>query len=310
MNLDLGFSDNEELQTERGQIADSLKKDAYFLACLKKLGIDSSLIERFPMKLNRYREQLYICKECKGLSYCVNKDVGHTATLSIENGKLKQAYNPCKYMQEVLRKEKKEREETPYLKKYILNDVPNDCLRADFDTINISKGEKASYIKAVNLLDSSLPYEKGYYLYGDVGVGKTYLASCISNYYAKQNQSIAFIHVPTYLNHLKNSFDSNVEYEFYLNSVRNADVVVFDDIGAESVTSWSRDDILEPLLNERMNRRLLTIFTSNYSQEDLLQYYRTSSKGVENELGALRLLERVKALSQEVKIEAKNRRHA
>ena len=40
--------------------------------------------------------------------------------------------------------------------------------------------------------------------------------------------------------------------EARLRSIRNAEVVVFDDIGGESVTAWSRDDILLPLMDARM----------------------------------------------------------
>lgn len=308
MNLDLGFNDSMELQDERTKLTDELKKDAYLLACLDRLHISRDMIERYPMKIQRYREQLNICRSCRGLFNCNQSDAGHTMALNEVNGRLKQVYLPCKYMQQKLSEDRAEREKTPYLRHYLINDMPLDCYQADLSAIDMTK-ERASYINSVSSIIENLPLKKGLYLCGDVGVGKTYLAGCITNWYAKQDRKVAFIHFPTYLNQLKNAFDNSSEYDFYIRSATNAEVVVFDDVGAESVTAWSRDDILEPILNERMNHKRLTLFTSNYSQDDLQEYYRTSSKGIENEMGAIRLMERIRVLSNEMIIVSKNRRH-
>ena len=308
MIIDLGFTDNEELRNERKKLTEELQKDPLLLSYLKSASIPASEIERFPMKFQRLKEQLNICRNCRGIYECCNKKSGYLITLRYEDKRLKEVYTACKYQREVLSRADAEAKKTPYLKNYLINDMPKDCYECDLNKIDMEQ-EKTRYIKAVTQIEEKMPLEKGVYLYGNVGVGKTYLAACIANAFAKAGKKVAFVHFPTYLNNLKNAFDNVSEYEYYLNSAKRAEVLVLDDLGAESVSAWSRDDILQPILNERMNQGLLTIFTSNYSQSSLEEYYTMSSKIVENKLAATRVLERIKVLSDEIEIVAKNRRH-
>ena len=84
---------------------------------------------------------------------------------------------------------------------------------------------------------------------------------------------------------------------------------MFDDIGAESVTSWLRDEILLPVFNQRMEQRRTTWFTSNESFVSLENHYMYNQKSEKEELKAVRIMERIKTLSKELKITGKNRRN-
>ncbi len=53
-----------------------------------------------------------------------------------------------------------------------------------------------------------------------------------------------------------------------IDAVKEAEVLVLDDIGAEQF-SWIRDDVLQVILQYRMIEELPTFFTSNYSFADL-----------------------------------------
>lgn len=48
-----------------------------------------------------------------------------------------------------------------------------------------------------------------------------------------------------------------------------AQVLVLDDIGAEQHSPWVRDDVLQVILQYRMQENLPTFFTSNLSFDDL-----------------------------------------
>ncbi len=123
------------------------------------------------------------------------------------------------------------------LEDYLLVDVT--CLSLQHEAVEY----KTAVAKVIDLLMNEHP-QKGLYLWGKPGAGKSWLAAGMCNYYAKQEKRVAFVNVPKLISDLKLLFHEPDAMEARLRSIRNAEVVVFDDIGGESVTAWSRDDIL------------------------------------------------------------------
>jgi len=72
--------------------------------------------------------------------------------------------------------------------------------------------------------------------------------------------------------------------------------LLIDDIGAENVTPWSRDEILGPILQYRMEEGLPTFFTSNLTLEEL-EVNLSSTKSGNDLLKARRIIERIKQLT-------------
>jgi len=157
-------------------------------------------------------------------------------------------------------------------------------------------------IKLNELLNDS-ENKKGFYLCGKPGVGKSYLAAGITNHFARKKCRVGFIHVPTLIGDLKLMFHDREAQEQHLNRIRNVPVLVLDDIGGESVTAWSRDEILLSLLDYRMEHKLLTFFTSNYKLPELKQRYTLNEP-----MAAERIEERIRTLAQEVFMSGNSRR--
>jgi len=85
------------------------------------------------------------------------------------------------------------------------------------------------------------------------------------------------------------------------------EVLILDDIGAEQSSPWMRDEILQVILQHRMQENLPTFFTSNFSFADLERHFASSKNGDET-WQAKRVMERIKFLAQEVRLEGENRR--
>ena len=66
--------------------------------------------------------------------------------------------------------------------------------------------------------------------------------------------------------------------------------------------------MLFPIFDDRMGNHKLTIFTSNYNYDELLNHFMYNNKGEKDEINALRLMERVKSMSTLVQMKGKNRR--
>lgn len=195
-----------------------------------------------------------------------------------------------------------------YLKYYQLFDLSSNLRNAHFEHLKLDD-VTSSYISVAQALSSFYrSQETGFYLYGNLGVGKSYLAACVSNFFAKKQQRVVFAHVPSLLNHMKQLFQSPDEMERTLRILRQVPLLVLDDLGAEPITSWSRDEILLTIFNDRLENQRKTIITSNATPEMLLGLYKMDSRGHSDEIRAARFVDRVLALTKPYEIRGKNRR--
>ena len=105
---------------------------------------------------------------------------------------------------------------------------------------------------------------------------------------------------------VKNAISSGLVKD-KIDQVKTAQVLILDDIGAEQSSPWMRDEILQVILQHRMQENLPTFFTSNFSFADLEHHFANSKNGDET-WQAKRVMERIKFLAQEVHLEGENRR--
>ncbi len=111
----------------------------------------------------------------------------------------------------------------------------------------------------------------GFFLTGANGIGKTYFSVAVANArYEKTHESTLFVFWPDFVQVAK-----RFERESYrmINQVKHAKFLIIDDLGQETITSFSRDDILNPIITYRMEKGLNTIITSNYELEELNDLY-------------------------------------
>ena len=101
-------------------------------------------------------------------------------------------------------------------------------------------------------------------LSGPSGCGKTHLAAAIANYRIKIGQPAFFVIIPDLLDHLRATFSpsSDVAYDELFERVRNAPLLVLDDLGRQSSTPWAEEKLFQ-ILNHRFNAELPTVVTIN-----------------------------------------------
>jgi DNA replication protein DnaC len=108
------------------------------------------------------------------------------------------------------------------------------------------------------------------FISGPSACGKTHLAAAIANQQLKNNAPVLFITVPDLLDHLRAAFapESELSYDRLFERVRNAPVLIMDDLGIQSGSSWAQEK-LDQLLNHRYHNRLPTVITSEMTPDDM-----------------------------------------
>ncbi len=241
------------------------------------------------------------CKNCKGLSSCKNKLNGYIYTPIKDNNIISFSYFACS-------KKIQENKLNEYKKNLDIFDMPKEIKEASLK--NTYKDDKnripiIKYFKEFidNYNNDTKP--KGIYLTGSFGSGKTYLIAALFNEMAKKGVNSVLVYYPEFLRNLKASFNTNYNEKF--NILMKSPMLLLDDIGAENCSNWSRDEVLGPILQYRMENNLPTFFTSNLTLDELETALSTTTSGVDK-LKARRIIERIKQLTVTLELVSKNRR--
>ena len=108
--------------------------------------------------------------------------------------------------------------------------------------------------------------DKGLFLEGQPGVGKTHLAVAVLKQVVQTSGARGlFYDTRDLLRVIRSTYDPSIrttELEV-LRPVMTADLLVLDDLGAEKTSEWV-EETMNLIVNTRYNERRLTIFTSNY----------------------------------------------
>ena len=101
-------------------------------------------------------------------------------------------------------------------------------------------------------------------LSGPYGVGKTHLAAAIAHQSLAQGNTTFFSTVPDLLDHLRAAFapSSEIPYDALFDKIREAFLVVLDDLGSENSTAWATEKLFQ-LINYRYNMGYPTVITTN-----------------------------------------------
>ena len=270
-------------------------KDIKFRRLVKTIKVTDEEAMKYTSSLEETVKELNNCANCDGLIYCKNRLEGYVFYPEKDEYQIRFSYAPCKYQKEMLKKEKER------------NTREKDILNASFSEIDITDKKRVKVIKWLkNFYDK---YDKnkefkGLYLHGNFGCGKTYLISALFNELSKKRISTEIVYYPELLRDIKSDFDNFMDRIDYL---ENVDLLLIDDIGAEKVTEWSRDEILGTILQKRMNNYKTTFFTSNLNMEELERHLRITSYS-DDEIKARRIIERIRQLTEDMEFISENKR--
>ena len=190
-----------------------------------------------------------------------------------------------------------------------LINLPASLKKVSFADVDADDEKRFTVFQRLVEFSEAYPHvRKGLYLYGDFGVGKSFMVAALAHDLSeKLGVSSTLLHYPSFVIDVKNAIgDGNVKT--LVDEIKLSEVLILDDIGAEQSTAWVRDEILQVILQYRMQENLPTFFTSNFNFEDLEKHFAKGKHGNDETWEARRVMERIRYLAEETRLEGVNRR--
>ncbi|MCM3079612.1 primosomal protein DnaI [Brevibacillus invocatus] len=288
----------QQLQERARQAEDTLYKHELI----------TPILERYPdekfnvRELYEYRDTNVNCKGCQGLHTCKNHFTGHRVILTDDEWQRPAfAYAPCNFQ--------KSHDDQRKLKLLIKSQfVPEHIVNTTFETLEKDAG-RIEVIKAA--INFCVTFERGkttrgLYIYGPFGVGKSAIVGAMAQALAKRGVDVLMVYVPDYLMEIKGSIETG-GMEQKLDALKKVSVLILDDIGAEAITAWTRDEVLGPILQSRMEK-LPTVYTSNLKLDELERHFANAKNGDQNYRSAARVMERIEPFVEYCEVKGRNRR--
>ena len=273
-------------------------KDPVFEKIVSKLKVSEDELMLYTSSIEDSVKEYKNCMECKELASCKNRIKGHVYIPVVKEGTLQFQYKSCKYYD-------KYKKNTKFLENITYFNTPIALQEATMSKINKNDKNRFDAILWVNTFYKEYKNDqhiKGLYLHGNFGCGKTYMVAALFNDLAREGYKSTIIFWPEFLRKVFDE-DFNKKYE----EVKNTPLLLIDDIGAEQVTAYNRDEILCPLLQHRMDEKLPTFFTSNLTLEQLEELLSDTKGGVDG-VKAARIIARIKQLTDDKEMISKNLR--
>lgn len=282
-------------------LMDEYKKsleDPVFKKIVSKLKMKDEVLANYTSMIETSTCEYKNCMECLALASCNNRIKGHVYIPVNVNGDIQFQYKSCKYYDKMKKNSK-------FLNKITYFNTPSSLQEATLSKIHKTDKNRFEVILWVNNFYKEYKNNKnikGLYLHGNFGCGKTYLVAALFNDLAKEGYESSIIFWPEFL---RQAFydDFKEKYE----KIKTIPLLLIDDIGAENITAWNRDEILCPLLQYRMEENLPTFFTSNLTIEQLEEHLANSKNGVDS-VKAARIIARIKQLTVDLEMISKNLR--
>ncbi|MDM5229853.1 primosomal protein DnaI [Lysinibacillus pakistanensis] len=293
----------ERYEAMRREILENPRVQDFLAAHANELSYDS--IERNLPKLQEFISQSTVCCGCDNTDHCTNYLKGFIPTLRVVRNTVEMDYVRCEQkIREDERRDVANMIASMHMPKDVLQATIQDLMIDDESRVMIAQ-KAAQFVKAT--VESGKLPAKGYYLYGKFGVGKSFVLGALANELAAIKIRSVVVFVPEFLREMKNAIGDNTLNE-KIDYVKKAPVLMLDDLGAETMTTWTRDEILGTIFHYRMAEQLPTFITSNFNYDELEHHLAQSQKGDIEVVKAGRIMERIKALTEPIEMRGKNRR--
>ena len=265
------IQDKIDMKSYAEKLLDALRADTEVYELIKPLGLTNREVRENIGKLNDFREDYNVCKNCPGYEKCPKADKHISLYVCKDGSYLTTRSEPCK----------KAIEKAKIDSKYIYNDFPSEWKKSTLKKLDLSENRRPLIKEFVNIVKGKS--NRWLYVIGNHKVGKSYVLVTFANEFVAMGLGkVGIIDATTKFKELADSAYKQKEYfNNEIKTLSNLPLLVIDDFGEEYKNEFIRDSIVIPILSERNHNNLPTFFSSDFTIKEIGKLYSVGKNGGE-----------------------------
>lgn len=266
-------------------IASKIKSSNIGKEIIEELELSDEEIKNNYELLNNYIKQNISCENCKNMNSCDHSTKGHRYGLKRDlDGDLTDYFTICKFYQKYYQK-KKNIVFTTFNEEELLDSSQKTFLRDNYNLLG-------NFLEKIVKMGENQPVTGAFIHLPDTKIRLKLIKGIAYTLLSSRQMSI--VKFSDLLQVIKSEFKIKSD-ETTFKEILECDILVIDGLGNESVTNWSRDEILLSLLDNRIQMDKTTILCSEYSIEQLKKIYKI---GYSDTIKVEQLIEKIKELNK------------
>ena len=257
------YSGNEELAKKMKDAFMDCQTARRYIASLK---VEDELIDKNITKIYDFVSDINYCKKCPGMNKCQKTNPYLVTKIIYVDGVLDRQLVPCKEL--VKRNE--------FLHEFRIRDFEDSWLDTKIKTLDRSNARAKVLQKYTNFVNNEST--SWLYIMGEQNSGRSYLAATLAVDLANRKKGpICYLNTAKRVKELADAaYKNNERFQGLMELYCSCNVLILDDFGNEFKNDLIRDSIIFEIISRRSAAHLFTIFTSDFSIEDIVTLYSTS----------------------------------
>ena len=205
-----------------------------------------------------YFEPIYTCKSCKDTGYIAGEKCSC----------FKQATIDVVYSQSNIKGILEKENFSTFSYKYYSDEDINPVTK-----LSALETAKRAVAECKHFIEDFDNKPKNMLLYGDTGVGKTFLSNCVAKELLEKGYSVIYFTAFQFFDILsKGVFQKDADAIAAHQNIYDCDLLIIDDLGTELANTFTSSQLFLSI-NERILRNKSTIISTNLNMSDLAEMY-------------------------------------